>query len=266
MTLLRNARGWRKLQAVLVLLGVVWASVAVGADGLQIFEEAFRRDSGYGDYKSSVTMILRERSGDSIVRKMELSNLEVQGEGNRTLVVFDNPPDVKGTTILTATHTSSDDQQWIYLPSFQRVKQISTASQTVAFMGSEFSYEDINSITIQLSKFTYTYVRDEAVEGVPCFVVQRTPKYDHSAYSREVVWLDAHEYLVRRIDYFDRDNKPFKTLTVEGYDKYLDRFERPKQMTMVNLQNGKSTVLQWERYRFQNGLKERDFDVSGLKK
>jgi hypothetical protein len=268
--LLRGAAGAGKrpsaLAAFAAIVAMGWAAVASGADGTQIFKEAARRDGGYGDYRSNVTMILRERSGSAIVRKMELSTLEVPGEGNRTLVVFDTPADVKGTAVLTATHASRDDEQWIYLPSFQRVKQISTANQAAAFMGSEFSYEDVNSIAIQLAKFSYTYVRDEVLDGLPCFVVQRVPRYDHSAYNHELVWLDTRDYLIRRVDYFDRDNKPFKTLTAEGYEKHLDRFYRPKQMTMVNLQNGKSTVLQWERYRFRNGLAEGDFDVSGLKK
>jgi outer membrane lipoprotein-sorting protein len=252
--------------ALLAVVAICWAAVASGADGTQIFQEAARRDAGYGDYTSNVTMILNERGGSSIVRKMQMSNLEAPGEGSRTLVLFETPADVKGTTVLTATHASRDDEQWIYLPAFQRVKQISTANQTAAFMGSEFSYEDVNSINIQLAKFTYAYLRDEVLDGLPCFVVQRVPKYDHSAYSREVVWLDTRDYVIRRVDYFDRDNKPFKTLTGANYEKYLDRYYRPKQMTMVNLQNGKSTVLQVGQYRFRSGLRDSDFDVSAMKK
>jgi outer membrane lipoprotein-sorting protein len=251
------------------LLGVCtsWSSrAALAGDGAQIFREAFRRDAGYGDYRSSVTMILKDRSGSSVVRKMEVSTLELKGEGSRTRVVFDSPADVKGTTVLTATHAAREDEQWIYLPAFHRVKQISTANQAAAFMGSEFSYEDVNSISIQLEKFSYTFERDEALSGLPCFVVQRVPKYEHSAYGREVVWLDTSQYLIRRIDYFDRDNRPFKSLLLDGYSKYVDHFFRPARMTMTNLQNGKSTVLEWNRYQFRSGLREGDFDVSGLKK
>jgi hypothetical protein len=235
-------------------------------DGLAIFREAARRDVGYGDYKTNITMILRDRGGGSVTRRMAFANLEVPGDGSRTLVVFDEPADVKGTTVLTATHSGRDDEQWIYLPSFKRVKQISTANQAAAFMGSEFSYEDVNSINLTLAKFSYGYQRDEALAGVDCFVVERTPKYEHSAYSRELAWLDKANYLVRRVDYFDHENKPYKRYTAEGYEKYLERFYRPKQMTMVNLQNGKSTVLRWEQYRFKSGLRESDFGVAALKK
>lgn len=256
---------WTPVAALFATVSVGAPSAALAADGKQIFQEAARRDSGYGDFKATAIMTLKDRGGSAVVRKMAMSNLEVKGDGSRTLVVFDTPADVKGTTILTATHASRDDEQWLYLPAFARVKQISTANQTAAFMGSEFSYEDINSLTIQVAKFSYTYLRDEAIAGTPCFVVQRVPSYAHSAYGREVVWLDTHDYLVRRVDYFDTNSQAFKTLTVDGYEKYIDRYYRPKQMTMVNVQNGKSTVLAWDRGQMKSGLREADFDASGLK-
>ncbi len=37
-------------------------------------------------------------------------------------------------------------------------------------------------------------------------------------------------------------------------------------MEMVNHQTGKSTRLEWQDYRFQTGLNERDFDVNALKR
>lgn len=256
-------------RAFVVASLAAWCSSTRGArgmDGSSIFQEAFERESGYGDYTSAVTMILKDRGGGSIVRKMELSNLEVRGDGTRTRVVFENPPDVKGTTVLTAAHEQRDDEQWIYLPAFKRVKQISTANQAAAFMGSEFSYEDVNSINIQPGKFTYRQVREEMLGARTCWVVERMPKYEHSAYRRELVWLDKAEYTIQRVEYFDGEDKPFKTLTMEDYEKYIGRFWRPKQMTMANLQNGKSTILRWERYRFQSGVRAADFNVAGLKK
>jgi outer membrane lipoprotein-sorting protein len=240
---------------------------ARAADGLQIFQEAVRRDAGYHDYKADVTMVLKEKADVTSTRKLEVSNLEVKNDGARTLIAFDSPADVKGTKVLTASHPDRADEQWIYLPAFSRVKQISTAGQTASFMGSEFSYEDLNSINVLVAKFTYTFLRDEVEGGAPCFVVERRPRYESSAYVREVVWVDKTDYVMRKVEFYDRDAKPFKILTATGYKKYLGKYLRADEMRMENLRSGKSTVLRWERYRFDGkGVSEADFAVSALKR
>jgi len=57
-----------------------------------------------------------------------------------------------------------------------------------------------------------------------------------------------------------------ETLTFKGYQKYLDTYWRPDEMIMVNHQNGKSTRLVQSGYKFQEGLKDRDFSKSSLKR
>src|SRR4051794_34286097 len=208
---------------------------ARAADGLQIFQEAFRRDSDYRNYKAEVTMVLKERSSTTTSRKLEISNLVVKGDGARSLIAFNSPADVKGTKVLTASHPERSDEQWIFLPAFSRVKQISTANQSVSFMGSEFSYEDLNAINVSVSKFAYKYVRDEDLGGFPCFVVERRPKYDGSSYVRQLVWVDKADYVLRKIEFYDQDPKAVKILTATGYKKYGDKVLRAGEMTMENL-------------------------------
>lgn len=74
------------------LLFLACASSLYGADGLQIMQEASNRDTGYGDYKTGVTMIMREKTGAPMVRKMDILNLELRNDGIRTMVVFNTPP------------------------------------------------------------------------------------------------------------------------------------------------------------------------------
>jgi outer membrane lipoprotein-sorting protein len=249
------------------LAGGLGGATALAADGLQIFQEAAARDSGYHHYKADVTMVLKDKTSTTSTRKMELSNMEVKGDGARTLVVFNNPADVKGTKVLTASHWRTADEQWIYLPAFSRVKQISTANQSASFMGSELSYEDLNSINLEVPKYSYTYLKDESLDGVPCFVVERRPRYESSSYVRQVAWLDKADYVIRRVEYYDQDPRPFKRLTVTGYHRFLNKYLRAAQMIMENLRTGRSTVLQWEQYRFEgSGISEADFSAAALKR
>ena len=232
--------------------------------GRAIAEELDRRDSAWVDQQSTMRMILHNRNGDESSREIRNRLLEVQGDGDKTLIIFDEPNDVKGTAFLSYTHAMVPDEQWLYLPALKRVKRISSNNKSGPFMGSEFAYEDINSQ--EVGKFTYKYLRDEKVEGRDCFVNENRPTYEYSGYTRLMVWIDKEYYQPVRIEYYDRKDELLKTLTYKGYNQYMGRYWRPDVMEMVNHVNGKSTRLEWKNYRFGTGLTERDFDINTLKR
>ena len=230
--------------------------------GLAIAQEAELRDQGFADYTADLRMVLRNRNGQESLRQMRMRVLEQVDDGDKTLVVFDEPKDVQGTALLTFSHKTGDDDQWLYLPALKRVKRISSSNQSGPFMGSEFAYEDLASQEVE--KFTWRYLKDEDLNGQATFVVERIPVHPKSGYTRQVVWIDQAEYRILKIDYYDRKEALLKTLEQTGYEKFLDRYWRPTEMKMVNHQNSKSTDLVWSAYEFQTGLEERDFDRASL--
>lgn len=232
--------------------------------GLAIAVEADARDKGFGDSTAGMDMVLRNRQGDESRREVRVRTLEVEGDGDKSLSIFDAPADVKGTAFLTFSHVTGLDDQWLYLPSLKRVKRISSKNKSGPFMGSEFAYEDISSDEVE--KYTYLYLRDEACDGMDCFVIERRPVDPDSGYTRQEVWLDKQEYRPQQVVYYDRKNARLKTLTFHEYRQYLDRFWRAQRMEMVNHQTGKSTTLSWGEYRFRTGLTDRDFDQNSLKR
>ena len=230
--------------------------------GLAIATEAEQRDHGYGSTESTMTMILRNRNGDEAVRSLRSRSLEVEDDGDKSLVVFDEPRDVAGTALLTHAHTEGDDDRWLYLPALRRVKRIASSGQSGAFMGSEFAYEDLGGQDI--AKYHFKWLRDETVDGVEMHVLERIPKDDNSGYSRQVVWLDQQHLLLRKVEFFDRKGALLKTLSAGTYDQYKGRHWRPQQLDMVNHITGKSTTLRFQDYAFDVGLTDRDFDENSL--
>jgi outer membrane lipoprotein-sorting protein len=231
--------------------------------GRQIAEEVDRRDSGFVDNTSELKMILRNRHGQESMRMIRNRTLEVIGDGDKSLVIFDHPRDVKGTAFLSYTHIGNPDDQWLYLPALKRVKRISSKNKSGPFVGSEFAYEDISSQ--EVDKYTYRYLRDENLNGLDCFVVERIPVYKNSGYTKQIVWIDKAEYRPQKLDYYDRKEELLKTLTFGDYRQYLGRFWRAHRWEMVNHQTGKSTSLEWSEFQFQTGLSDRDFNRNILK-
>ena len=233
--------------------------------GLKIATDASANDDGFGNFTASQVMVLRNKQGQESRRQIRVKVLEVDGDGDKSLFVFDEPRDVKGTALLIHAHKESADDQWLYLPALKRVKRISSSNRSGSFMGSEFAYEDMSAQEVE--KFTYRYLRDEPCGDVTCTVSERVPvDKKSSGYLRQLVWRDRDELRVWKVQYYDRKDAHLKTLTIGNYEQYLDRYWRAGEMTMVNHLTGKSTVLTWADYQFRTKLKKRDFSKTGLKR
>ncbi len=232
--------------------------------GLEIAQQVDLRDRGWGDTSAELTMELSNKHGNTSARTMTIKTLEVAGDGDKNLTVFNEPRDVKGTAFLSLSHTLTPDQQWLYLPALKRVKRIASVNKSGPFLGSEFSFEDLSSFEVE--KFDYEYLRDDVHNGEAVFVVKYTPLYEYSGYKYEEVWIDKAEYRMQRIDYFDRKGSPLKTLLYNDYKQYLDQYWRASQLVVKNEQTGKMTTLDWNDYQFRAGLTDNDFNQSTLKR
>lgn len=232
--------------------------------GLDIARQVERRAKGYGDLQADMVMVLGNPNGDQVSRHIRYKSIEVAGDGDKSLVLFDQPADVKGTALLTHGHKSGPDDQWLYLPAVKRVKRISSANKSGSFVGSEFAYEDLSGLEVE--KFTYRWLKDKACDQQQCYVIEAHPVDDKSGYTRQVRWIDKKELRVVVIEYYDLKNELLKTLKMKDYKKYLGRFWRAGVFEMVNHQNGKSTKLLWRNYRLRNGFTQADFDSQTLER
>ena len=265
------------LHPILVLSGILLAVLALTVDpsvgraadsaeeaGLSIATEARERQKGFGNFTANLTMTLRNKQGRESKREVRLKLIEVEGDGDRTIFVFDRPRDVRGTAFLVHAHKNEADEQWLYLPGLKRVKRISSSKQSGSFMGSEFSYEDMGATEVE--KYTHRLLRDEPCGDLECTVSERIPVGKDSGYSRQLVWLDREELRTMQVQYFDRRGAHLKTMVVEDYEKYLDNFWRAGKVTMTNHLTGKSTVLLWSDYEFGTDMDLDDFTRTALKR
>jgi outer membrane lipoprotein-sorting protein len=256
------------MRKLLIMLMLVATSLAVAETpvekGLAIALEADKRDKGWGDSFAKLRMVLRNRHGKESVRLIRVTNLEVEGDGDKGLTVFDEPRDIKSTAFLTYSHALDPDEQWIYLPALKRVKRISSSNKSGPFMGSEFAYEDISSF--EIPKYNYLYLRDEVLDGIDCYVLELRPEYEHCGYTKTHIWIDKAEYRNQKVEYYDRKDSLLKVQRFSDYKLYLSQYWRAHTMTMENQQNGKSTTLYWDNFKFKTGLTDDDFKKNDLKR
>lgn len=257
-----------KLKTIIAGLVVVATASAfvtkTAKTGIEIAQAAEEADNGWGSFSNTLVMTLKNKNGQKTTRNMHGYTLEVAGDGDKSMTVFDTPKDVQGTSSMTFTHKSGDDEQWLYLPSIKRVKRISSSNKSGPFMGSEFAFEDLSSQEVE--KFTYKYISDEKIDTVMCHRVERYPVSKSSGYKKNVVWFNKENYRVEKIRFYDRKGALLKTLYFKGYKQYLNKYWRASRMTMINLQNKKRTYLKFTDYKFGIALTDEDFSQNALKR
>ncbi|MGI9342261.1 MAG: outer membrane lipoprotein-sorting protein [Gammaproteobacteria bacterium] len=262
----RLHRPWAVPAILFALLAANIAAAATDNRGFDIAARSDRSDRGFGDSTVALQMILRNAAGQETTRALWLNTLEIPDEsaGDKSMIVFETPADIEGTALLSHAKILDPDDQWLYLPALKRVKRISSVNKSGPFVGSEFAFEDFTAL--ELEKYDYTYVRTETCGEFTCDVVERAPRYEHSGYTRQLSWIDQDIFQVRRVEFFDRRGDLLKTLTLEDYRVYDDRYWRPHRLAMVNHQTGKSTDLVYDDYAFGTGLSDRDFVKGSLKR
>ncbi|PQJ58490.1 hypothetical protein BTO08_22280 (plasmid) [Photobacterium angustum] len=240
--------------------------------GREIAIEIDKRDRGFFDSSAAVEMVLINRSGDKTLRELTFKRLESQESADKSLIRFGFPADIKGTALLTHPKLNDSDDQWLYLPSLNRVKRISSRNKSGAFVGSEFSFEDMTDKVVD--DFTYQYIDTKpCIDSNPsfdkntlCDVIDRFPVDTQSGYTKQRVWVDQPHRRIVRIDFYDRKKTHLKTMMAKNFSLFADKYWRPLNVEMINLQTQRKTQLNYSNIEFQQGLSDNELSRRALKR
>lgn len=247
------------MKKLLLLLFIT--NLAFALTSTEIAKKSDDASSNFGSSVATMQMWLVNASGQKSERSMELLSLEGD-EGDKSLMRFLSPADVKDTKLLTYEKIDADDDQWLYMPALKRTKRISSSNKSGSFMGSEFSYEDVANNDYR--KYTYNSgVEEVSIDAKECYKITRVPKDKNSGYTKQIIWLDKQNFLARQIEYYDRKNELLKVAVLSEY-KNIDGVFRVGKIHMKNLQNKKETILLWLKDSVKAGLEEKDFRKSVL--
>lgn len=226
-----------------------------------LLDKVARADLSYADQISSAIMRVHAQGKPVSERSLTVSDLRSAGEHHRTKLAFLTPKDIAGTVLLTHLKEGSDDQQWIHLPAFGKSRKIAASAQTSAFLGSDFSYEDLKLLVAAPYRFACQELSDapSGRRDADC-----VPRYSGSGYKSIRVGVDTANWTIVELRFFDKSGKPVKTMTATGWTKTDGRW-RPASVRIDNLSGGSWTELLWQGFKFGTGPKAMDFDPSGLR-
>jgi hypothetical protein len=183
------------------------------------------------------------------------------GKTEKRIYRFLSPADVQGTSVLVFDYEAKADDVWIYLPALRKTRRIVSSQKSQSFMGSEFSYGDLNIPAID--DFDYTLVKQEPFGGESCYVID-----DSEGYSKKTYWVSKDKFAVMRGLFYDKDGKLLKEL-VTGNIKLLDaknKRYRPLHMEMINKQNGRRSLFDSTKVTFAPNTKDEYFTTAYLER
>ena len=231
---------------IYALLSAAGISVAQELTGKQIVEKM--RDRGASDsIIMQVRMTITDRRGDNRVRSI-ISRMKDSKTGGKTVVTFVKPDDVKGTKFLVIENKTGDDNQFLFMPALGKVRRISSKQKSGKFMGTDFSYSDLQSH--DPDKGTHTRLDDENLDGNDCYKVQTVPNNpDDYEYSKMIYWVRKDNDIPIKGEFYEDSGELLKVLTITKIEKNKDGQWVIKDSFMKNVQKGTSTRMEVIQYQ-----------------
>jgi hypothetical protein len=228
--------------------------------GAWLARRASDRDTGK-DSRMDVRMRLFDRQGRVRERAMTLTALSGGPgrpvPGDRSLIKFTEPADIRGTGLLVWEQPAGDDERFLYLPSLGRVRRIAGSEAQESFAGSDFTYEDIGGR--EFDRYTYTLLADApewlAADGskhATWRLESRSADAD-ARFPRVVSLVRRDNFVVVQADIYNRRNEIQKTFAA-GRVERLGPYWTAMTMSMSDLQSRTKTELVVDRADYDIGL------------
>jgi Outer membrane lipoprotein-sorting protein len=255
---------------VLVLLAVIGSALVAPDAGQrltadQVARRIQDRDTGR-DSRAALRMKLFDRRGRARDRALSLLTLKGKDNvGDRLLIRFTYPNDIRGTGFLVWEHPQGEDERFLYLPSLGRVRRIAGAEAQDSFVGSDFTYEDIGGR--EFDDYTYAFAGADgeraswtAPDGRtrPAYRLESKRTNASAEFPRVVSLVLQDSFVVVDSDIFNRRGEKQKRYTVQRIDA-VQGIWTVLAATMANDLDKTRTELTIEKIDYNVGLKEDAF-------
>jgi len=262
-------RTWKpSLPALLLALVCTthWVGAQATAQDLsadEIAKKMLRADAfAWEGAKTKLRMVLQTPDGKRQERALEVVARRQKGL-LQTLVRFQSPAEIAGTAFLMLERGGEASEQYIYLSGLKRTRRIVGREQEGSFMGSDFTYADMQRVEDKHAK--NKRLPDEAVGADACYVLETTiSESAGSAYGKVVTWVRKSDLVALRTKFFDKKAALVKTL----YARRVSQLEGKPVVVDARMQsaNGHATELLIDAMERRDDLPDSMFTPAALER
>jgi len=223
--------------------GYVWAIT-----GKEVIEKQKEKHKVKTEVATEI-MLLVDKDGSKEKRQLKRYAKEVAPDIHRYLLVFTAPADIRGTALLTWEHKDRENDQWLYMPAIKKLQRIAKSSKKNYFMGTDFTYEDLEPEDID--NFKYTILREEKFKHEKklwdCYIIEAVPatkkKERESGYSKRIMWITKKDLLTLKVEFYNKRGKLIKVQTNYSFKEVKPGVFRPTKSFMNNIERKHKTLI-----------------------
>lgn len=260
--------------SLLATLSMLQPAFAAELSPLEIMQRVDDRENG-SSIVAEYTMVLIDRRDRQRVRDLKIYSKNY-GADTRVLSLFESPADIRGTAYLNMDwdDPARDDDSWLYLPALQRVKRLASSDTSDSFLGSDFTYADINGF--ELEWYDYNFVnQSEVVDGHDTWVIEITPKPEFkiraeeaTGYSKLQSWVRKDNFVQLRAQMWELRGGRIKYFTSSEI-QVIDDIWTVGRLQAVTTRNGNqehASVLQIKSIKYNTELGDELFTTENMER
>lgn len=260
------------LCAFLILF--LWITPSIYA---QTARSIMEQSDAIEDGETSVTnmsMILINSDGKKRIRQT-ISLRKDYGEDSRSIIFFITPADVRNTSYLVYDwdDPEKDDDSWLYLPVVRKPKRIAASDRSGSFMGSDFTYTDINGIELEDWTYSFAKQKTQKLGEHECWVIIAKPNakrkkevVDETGYLQTQLWVRKDNYMVIKGKYWVKRGKKLKYFFVDKLEQ-IQGIWTALTMRMITTKSGKkehSSILKINQIKYNTPLSDQEFTTTRI--
>ncbi len=237
-------RSMHALIATAVLVVGAWSATArAGDDAGELIRRA---NAGRAAGNSIQTIELTMTTSNGATKQYLLETLtRDSGEVRGSRATIREPAELAGTTLLSVEGPDGARETYLYMPAGGSLMRIEGSGRKGPFMGTDFSYEDLELGDADAG--THTLLGDESITvagtSYDCHRIETVPNAGlDTAYGKLITWIQKDGAVPRQITMYAPDGSTaIKRMTIE--EVAGDGSTMPTRVRMDNLGRGSSTLM-----------------------
>lgn len=211
----------------------------------------------------TATAVLRDKRGSERELSFVAASRQHDPPLSKSLVRFSSPPDLAGAGFLQIQRRDGDDDRYLYLPALKRSRRISGNSRSNAFMGTDFSFADLDRRDLRDGESRLLDI--EKIGNSDCYVVEVVPHRSDTQYSRLELWVRTDNFLPLKTKMYDKAKMLLKTFEAKEVRRVSGTWFVSKSL-MTNHRHQHTTLLTLRRIVTNTDIPDEEFSVRALEK
>lgn len=237
-------------------------------DADQIAEAVAARKEGVATQRV-IDMTLTNSRGRA-EKRVAIVHKQSDDQLRATRITFVEPKKSRDVTFLSHDYRTPDstDKRWMYLPAARKSRQVPTSQRGKSFLGTDFSYEDMQSeLKFKLSDWEFDYGGQIIEGGQVRHRLKGTPRNPRIArelgYGGFDALIDEETWMPVMIEFVDQKQRPLKTIEVRSID-LIDDIWTARNVIASNHKTGHTTEFSIRDIDYQPDLDDRMFEPQTL--